>query len=178
MDYYIINGELYSQDELAHHGIKGMKWGIRRTAEQLGHIIKRRKAKKAAAKAEAEKKKAAAKKAEEEAAAKKKAEVEASRPKKVSEMSKEEIDAAIARMNLEKSYINAMKEYQELTATPVKKSTGRKIVDKVVNEYGGKAIDDLGPQLAKSVYAYAINSVLKSAGFSDDYKVHTNNKKK
>lgn len=27
-------------DELYHHGIKGQKWGIRRTAEELGHITK------------------------------------------------------------------------------------------------------------------------------------------
>lgn len=28
--------------ELYHHGIKGMKWGIRRTPEQLGHHEERR----------------------------------------------------------------------------------------------------------------------------------------
>lgn len=34
-----INGEQegWSMTELYHHGIKGMKWGIRRTPEQLGH---------------------------------------------------------------------------------------------------------------------------------------------
>lgn len=29
-------------NELYHHGIKGMKWGVRRTPEQLGHITKSR----------------------------------------------------------------------------------------------------------------------------------------
>lgn len=32
--------------QLYHHGIKGMKWGVRRTPAQLGHTIKQRKLKK------------------------------------------------------------------------------------------------------------------------------------
>lgn len=38
-NYIIINGAFYtvSDGELYHHGIKGQKWGIRRTPEQLGH---------------------------------------------------------------------------------------------------------------------------------------------
>lgn len=33
---------MYEQDYLMHHGIKGMKWGIRRTPEQLGRRDERR----------------------------------------------------------------------------------------------------------------------------------------
>ena len=28
---------LYPTDVLAHHGVKGQKWGVRRTKEQLGN---------------------------------------------------------------------------------------------------------------------------------------------
>ena len=31
----------WNNDELYHHGIKGQKWGIRRTAQQLGHIYQK-----------------------------------------------------------------------------------------------------------------------------------------
>lgn len=33
---------------LQHHGVKGMKWGVRRTPQQLGHEIKKRRAQKKA----------------------------------------------------------------------------------------------------------------------------------
>ena len=30
-----------SRDELYHYGVKGMKWGVRRTAAQLGHVVRK-----------------------------------------------------------------------------------------------------------------------------------------
>lgn len=46
VEYYVGNC-LYSDGALQHYGIKGMKWGVRRTPEQLGHrrysrLIKRK----------------------------------------------------------------------------------------------------------------------------------------
>ena len=32
--------EHYLGGVLFHHGVKGMKWGVRRTPEQLGHVTK------------------------------------------------------------------------------------------------------------------------------------------
>lgn len=34
--YYVV-----PYDELYHYGVKGQRWGIRRTPEQLGHKIKK-----------------------------------------------------------------------------------------------------------------------------------------
>lgn len=40
---------------LQHHGVKGMKWGVRRTPKQLGHDIRKRRAQKKADKKAADK---------------------------------------------------------------------------------------------------------------------------
>lgn len=36
-NYYINNGQLVSEDELYHYGVRGMKWGVRRATKQLSN---------------------------------------------------------------------------------------------------------------------------------------------
>ena len=42
MKYTIIDGELYRTDELYHHGVKGMRWGVRRERKSRAERIKER----------------------------------------------------------------------------------------------------------------------------------------
>lgn len=89
-------------DELKHYGVKGMKWGIRRTPEQLGH-----KKKVASGKDDSEDSKKETK----------------PRKKTVSEMSDTELQARIKRLELEK-------RYRDLS--PQKTSKGKAFVSRVV----------------------------------------------
>jgi len=41
-----VKDEDFMDSKLYHYGVKGMRWGVRRTPEQLGHCCKQRKLKK------------------------------------------------------------------------------------------------------------------------------------
>lgn len=147
--------------ELYHHGVKGMKWGVRRTKAQLGHKVKKfvKKTKKSINNA-VEKRKA-------KEAEKKKA------SKSIHELSEAELKERINRLTLEKDYLDLKAKVSELS--PKRVSIGESFAKTFVDKMVGPAAEDVGKQLVKSGMVGALNSALK---LPDDLKLYTNNKKK
>lgn len=108
-------GETY----IYHYGIKGMKWGVRRTPAQLGHRKKR--SLKDAVNAIKKKTEAAAAKA-------------ASKPRTVKDMSDDELRRVLNRLDMEKRYRQYLSE-----ANQKKQSRAKKIVADIL-EQGAKTL--------------------------------------
>lgn len=107
--------------ELRHHGILGMKWGVRRTQAQLGNRTSG--------------------KTDNDSNAEKSTKKESPPPRKsVKDMSDEELKREIGRLELEKRYD---------TLNPESVSLGKKIIDSVVVKTLAPAAMEAGKQLAK-----------------------------
>lgn len=167
--------------ELYHAGTKGMKWGQRlyqykdgsltplgraRYNKQKNAAIKKRKAT-----MEAKKKAAADAVAAKEKRAK---EIESG---KISskKMTDAELKSRIERLNLEKSYNDALTAQKSAT-----NSKAQKFMDKFMNATVDKLAEnvsaDIVAQAVKVIAAKGVNIALEKGGFDPD--VHTNNKKK
>lgn len=118
------------QDELVHYGVKGMKWGVRRTLQQLGHLAKgitRR-----------------------TAAVRKKAPSKAAKPK-AKTYTDDELRAMINRLELEK-------KYRELSTPESQKRAkkGREFVSDILES----SAKNIGKQLVTYGMGEAVNQLL------------------
>ena len=104
---------------LTHHGIKGMKWGIRRTAAQLGHKVFKKKQK--------------PKKEDDEKKSPKPA-----RKKTMREMTDDELRAAIKRAELERDYARLR---------PQTSSKGKRFINAIWNDMVYPAAKDAGKSI-------------------------------
>lgn len=138
MDNLIIESE---NDELMHYGVKGMKWGVRRKRYLSKARSKVRKLKRDRVK------KKEAQKAERAASKAAKKTSEQSKRKPVSEMSDEELNAAIKRMQLERQYKqlhaenNPSSDRGKKFVVNVLEKSGEQLATQVVNHYGAQALN-------------------------------------
>ena len=136
-------------NEFYHHGVLGMRWGIRRSLRQLSS---QRKAKKIAKQRKENLAKARKSRAERnEAISKGKI-----KPK---DMTVAELNKNIERLNLEKQYIALKKETSgQHKGKSFASKYGGQIVDKMITNVGV----DLVTQLAKSAGAKGLNDLISS----------------
>ena len=151
-------------DELMHYGVPGMKWGVRRTPAQLGR-------KKTSSSKSLFGKKKPKPKPKPKAKSESSKEETAPKKKSVKEMSDEELNAAIRRMQLEQTYASL---------SPQKVSTGKAITKRILNNIVVPAAEDVGRQMVKTALTRAGNKTLSEVfkDFSEADKIYTNNKKK
>lgn len=121
-------------DELKHYGVKGMKWGIRRTPAQLGHT------KKKSGDSDGD---------SEETPKKQKVAKTKSKPKKISEMTDEELNQKIARLELEKKYVELQSSLYP--------SKGQSWINKALKQAGESSLRNLGEQAFDTLGGEGIN---------------------
>lgn len=158
-----------NSNELMHHGIHGMRWGVRRYQNKDGSLTAA--GRKRINQLDSEYQRLTGMKLNKKTSSAdvKKTELKPkskSKSKSISEMTNEEIQEKINRITLEQNL---------KSLTPKKISAGKRFTETVMNDVITPAATDVGKQLARSMFADGVNKVFNLEG---DNKVYANNKKK
>ena len=124
--------------KLTHYGIKGMKWGVRRTPAQLG----RGEAKKRTGSKLSELFKPDKRNNEDTRMSKK--------SKEIRKLSSEELTKRIERLDLEKKYLTLLSETRD---------RGKKTTTSILGEIGAKSVQNIGSQLTTYGLGKAVNKL-------------------
>lgn len=136
---------------LAHDGILGMKWGVRRYQNPDGSLTEAGRLR--YSRQMTKKRKAAARKEE----AKRAADEKAGRPRDVSTMTDQEIRDFLNRKDLEKRYLD--------TVTPKTIEKGESATKRFLTKFGSSLADNLIKESTKKIAKDIVGSIL---GSSDD----------
>ena len=154
-----------TSNELYHHGVKGMKWGVRRYQNKDGSLTKV--GRKKMAKLDKEYSKLTGQKRNSESP---NTGFPLTKKKKLSEMTDDEIRSRINRINLERDYLDLIKNPDSIK----KQDEGKGFIKTVRSDVIKPVAIDLGKQALKSGGVKILNSFVKN----QELKLYTNNKKK
>ena len=150
-----------SSNELIHHGIKGMRWGVRRYQNKDGSLTKA--GRKKMAKLDKEYSKLIGQNRNRNRNTE-------SPNTRLSKMTDDEIRARINRINLERDYLDLINNQDSIN----KQSEGKGFIKTVRSDVIKPVAIDLGRQALKSGGVKILNTLVKNP----ELKLYTNNKKK
>lgn len=134
-------------EELVHHGVKGMRWGVRRSGVNIGKIYRKPGAKAPTSddfkKAQAAKAKIGVTKVGKTA-------------KKTAPLANDELQSLVKRMNLEK-------QYAELSQRDKRKVVGAKFVGDLIGGTASGIVKGQATRVGNQLAAQQIDKLLKNA---------------